>query len=38
MLETTLAYALPLFFRLGYAHGFGSAGIDDAYFFLGGSY
>ncbi len=38
LLETTLGYALPLFFRLGYAHGFGSEGIDDVYFFLGGSY
>ncbi len=38
LLETTFGYALPLFFRMGYAHGYGSEGIDDFYLYLGSSY
>lgn len=37
-LETTFGYAEPFIFRLGYAHGFGSEGIDDLYFFFGGGF
>jgi hypothetical protein len=30
--DTTLGYLLPFTWRLGFAHGFSSAGIDKAYF------
>ncbi len=35
-LRTTIGYALPTNFRLGYAYGFGSKGSQQYYFFYGG--
>ncbi|MEL6182556.1 MAG: hypothetical protein AAFS10_26605, partial [Myxococcota bacterium] len=37
-LSATLGYSLPASFQLGYAHGFGSQGIDDVYFFFGNTF
>ena len=37
-LSASLGYSLPVGFRLGYVHGFGSQGIDDVYFFFGNTF
>ena len=36
-LDVAMGYILPASFQLGYAHGFGSRGIDDVFFYFGSS-